>query len=174
MLERRKRLGRVTTNAKSLDELLGGGVETQAITEFSGEFGTGKTQIAHQIALDVQLPVAQGGLSGEVVYIDTESTFRPERIVDMAKGAGVDLAAALEHIHVARACQFEPPDAPRPAGPGARAGEADPPPRSSTRSPRTSAPSTWAAPSSPPASSISTDTSTSSSASPTCTTQRSS
>ena len=103
LLERRKKLGRVTANSKALDELLGGGVETQAITEFSGEFGTGKTQLAHQIAVDVQLPAAQGGLSGEVVYIDTESTFRPERIVDMAKGVGVDPETALGRIHVARA-----------------------------------------------------------------------
>jgi len=103
LLERRKKLGRVTTNSKALDELLGGGVETQAITEFSGEFGTGKTQIAHQIAVDVQLPPAQGGLNGEVVYVDTESTFRPERIVDMAKGVGIDPTEALERIHVARA-----------------------------------------------------------------------
>ena len=103
VLERRKHLGRITTNAKSLDELLGGGVETQAITEFSGEFGTGKTQLGHQIAVDVQLPVAQGGLGGEVVYIDTESTFRPERIVDMARGLGTEPEAALERIHVARA-----------------------------------------------------------------------
>ncbi len=103
LLERRKKLGRVTTNAKALDELLGGGVETQAITEFSGEFGTGKTQLGHQIAVDVQLPPSQGGLSGEVVYIDTESTFRPERIVDMAKGVGIDPEVALGRIHVARA-----------------------------------------------------------------------
>lgn len=103
VLERRKRLGRISTNAKSLDELLGGGVETQAITEFAGEFGTGKTQIAHQLAVDVQLPVDQGGLNGEVVYIDTESTFRPERIVSMAKAVGMDAEAALSRIHVARA-----------------------------------------------------------------------
>ncbi len=103
VLERRRHLGRVTTNSKALDELLGGGVETQAITEFSGEFGTGKTQLAHQIAVDIQLPAGQGGLDGEVVYIDTESTFRPERIVDMAKGVGIDPAATLERIHVARA-----------------------------------------------------------------------
>jgi DNA repair protein RadA len=103
LLERRKRLGRITTNSKALDELLGGGVETQAITEFSGEFGTGKTQIAHQVAVDVQTLAAQGGLSGEVVYIDTESTFRPERIVDMAKGIGIDPEEALRRIHVARA-----------------------------------------------------------------------
>ncbi len=103
LLERRKKLGRVTAGAKSLDELLGGGVETQAITEFSGEFGSGKTQLGHQIAVNVQLPVDQGGLAGEVVYIDTESTFRPERIVDMAKGSGLDPQDALRRIHVARA-----------------------------------------------------------------------
>jgi DNA repair protein RadA len=103
LLERRKKLGRVTTGAKSIDELLGGGVETQAITEFSGEFGSGKTQLAHQIAVNVQLPVEQGGLGAEVIYIDTESTFRPERIVDMAKGSGVDPEEALRRIHVARA-----------------------------------------------------------------------
>ena len=103
LLERRLKLGRVTTNSKALDELLGGGVETQAITEFSGEFGTGKTQLGHQIAVDIQLPPSQGGLSGEVVYIDTESTFRPERIVDMAKAVGIDPETALGRIHVARA-----------------------------------------------------------------------
>jgi DNA repair protein RadA len=103
VLERRKKLGRITTNAKALDELLGGGVETGAITEFAGEFGSGKTQLAHQIAVDVQSPVDQGGLSGEVVYIDTESTFRPERIVDMAKSAKLDPQEVLSRIHVARA-----------------------------------------------------------------------
>ena len=103
LLERRKRLGRISTSAKSLDELLGGGVETQAITELAGEFGTGKTQIAHQLAVNVQLPAEQGGLSGEVVYIDTESTFRPERIIDMARAVHLDPEAALGHIHVARA-----------------------------------------------------------------------
>jgi len=103
LLERRKKLGRITTFAKSLDELLGGGVETQAITEFAGEFGTGKTQIAHQVAVDVQMPPDQGGLNAEVVYIDTESTFRPERIVDMAKGVGLDPEETLKRIHVARA-----------------------------------------------------------------------
>ena len=103
LLDRRKKLGRISTNAKSLDELLGGGIETQAITELAGEFGTGKTQIAHQVAVNVQLPPDQGGLEGEAVYIDTESTFRPERIVDMAKAVGLDPQAALAHIHIARA-----------------------------------------------------------------------
>ncbi|MCI4357536.1 MAG: DNA repair and recombination protein RadA [Thermoplasmata archaeon] len=103
LLERRKRLGRISTSSSALDELLGGGIETQAITEFAGEFGTGKTQIAHQVAVNVQMPAEQGGLVGETVYIDTESTFRPERIVDMAKAAGLDPTEALSRIHIARA-----------------------------------------------------------------------
>ncbi|HEV2450036.1 MAG TPA: DNA repair and recombination protein RadA [Thermoplasmata archaeon] len=103
LLERRKQLGRISTNSKALDELLGGGIETQAITEFAGEFGSGKTQIGHQAAVNVQLPVPDGGLDGEVVYIDTESTFRPERIVDMAKAAGLEPEKALGRIHIARA-----------------------------------------------------------------------
>ena len=103
LLERRKKLGRITTSSKALDELLGGGIETQAITEFAGEFGTGKTQIAHQVAVNVQFPPDQGGLSGETVYLDTESTFRPERIVDMSKAVGLDPAQSLSQIHVARA-----------------------------------------------------------------------
>jgi DNA repair protein RadA len=103
LLERRKKLGRITVCAHALDELIGGGVETQAITEFAGEFGTGKTQIAHEAAVTVQLPVEKGGLASEAVYIDTESTFRPERIVDMAKALGLDPTEALGHIHVARA-----------------------------------------------------------------------
>lgn len=103
LLERRKRLGRISSNSKALDELLGGGVETQAISEFAGEFGTGKTQIAHQVAVNVQMSPGEGGLNGETVYIDTESTFRPERIVDMAKAQGLDPDAALGKIHIARA-----------------------------------------------------------------------
>ncbi|HEV2231353.1 MAG TPA: DNA repair and recombination protein RadA [Thermoplasmata archaeon] len=103
LLERRQKLGRITTSSKALDELLGGGVETRAITEFAGEFGTGKTQLAPQVAVNVQQPVDQGGLAGAVVYIDTESTFRPERIVDMAKAAGLDPVEALGKVHVARA-----------------------------------------------------------------------
>jgi DNA repair protein RadA len=103
LLERRKQLGRISTNSKSLDELLGGGIETQAITEFAGEFGSGKTQIGHQAAVNVQLPASDGGLEGEVVYIDTESTFRPERIVDMAKALGIEPEKALSRIHIARA-----------------------------------------------------------------------
>ena len=109
VLERRKMVGKLTTGCSALDELLGNGIETQSITEFYGEFGSGKTQITHQLSVNVQLPVEQGGLNGSVIMIDTENTFRPERIAQMTEGASArtnqeyDSEEILQHIHVARA-----------------------------------------------------------------------
>jgi len=67
-----------------------------------GEFRTGKTQIAHQLSVNVQLPKSKGGLSGGVIYIDTEGTFRPERIVQMTTAIGEDPEKLLKNIQVAR------------------------------------------------------------------------
>lgn len=102
ILERRHKIGKLTTGSKSLDELIGGGLETQALTEFYGEFGSGKTQIAHQLAVNVQLPLEKGGLDGSAIIIDTENTFRPDRIKDMSEGAELDYNDVLKNIHVAR------------------------------------------------------------------------
>jgi len=103
ILERRQGIGKLTTGSKSFDNLLGGGLETQAMTEFYGEFGSGKTQIAHQLAVNVQLPPEKGGLNGSAIMIDTENTFRPERIKEMAEGVELDYDDVLKNIHVARA-----------------------------------------------------------------------
>ncbi len=103
ILERRENIGKLTTCSKSLDGLLGGGLETCAMTEFYGEFGSGKTQIAHQLVVNVQLPPEEGGLNGSAIMIDTENTFRPERIKDMAEGLGLDYREVLKNVHVARA-----------------------------------------------------------------------
>jgi len=103
VLERRKNIGKITTGSKALDSLLGGGIETQAITELFGEFGSGKTQICHQLAVNVQLPKEKGGLEGSVIVIDTENTFRPERIVQMAEAKGLDPKEVLKNIYVAHA-----------------------------------------------------------------------
>jgi DNA repair protein RadA len=101
--ERRKTVNKIHTGSKAFDELLGGGIETQAITEFYGEFGSCKTQFGHQLAVNVQRSEKEGGLDGDVVFIDTENTFRPERITQMAEAYGMDPEAALKRIHVARA-----------------------------------------------------------------------
>ncbi len=98
LLEKRQNVLRLTTGSKKLDELLGGGLETQTITEFYGEYGSGKSQIAHQACVNVQLPPEKGGLGGGALYIDTENTFRPERIVQMAKFRGLDPQKAVKNI----------------------------------------------------------------------------
>ena len=104
VMERRKHIGRILTGSSAFDKMIGGGVETQAITEVYGEFGSGKSQLAHQLCVNVQLPPEKGGLGAKAIYIDTENTFRPERIEQIAKAAGLDPKEALDNIYVARAC----------------------------------------------------------------------
>jgi len=103
VLKKREQIGRITTGSSALDALLGGGVETQAITEMHGAYGSGKSQLAHQLAVNVQLPKEKGGLGGKVIFIDTEQTFRPERIKQMAEALDMDPQKTLENIFVARA-----------------------------------------------------------------------
>ena len=103
ILERRKDVTKLSTGSKNLDNLLGGGLETQSITEFFGEFGSGKTQIMHQLAVNCTRPLEEGGFNSDVLIIDTENTFRPERIIQMSKFRGADPDEVLKRIHVARA-----------------------------------------------------------------------
>jgi DNA repair protein RadA len=101
--EARKTVGRISTGSKDLDELLGGGVEAKAITEAYGKFASGKTQLGFQLSVNVQLPVGKGGMAGKVLFVDTEGTFRPERIESIAKAAGLNTEEALSNILVVRA-----------------------------------------------------------------------
>jgi len=102
-MKKRENVGKITTGSKDFDSLIGGGVETQAITELYGKFGSGKTQVAHQLAVNVQTPKEDGGLDGTAIFIDTENTFRPERIKQMADAKKLDAEEILKGIHVARA-----------------------------------------------------------------------
>ena len=101
--EKRKNIARITTGNKELDDVLGGGIETGSLTEFFGEFRTGKTQIAHQLCVNVQLNKERGGLEGTALYIDTEGTFRPERIIQMSEGLDLDYKKILKNICYGRA-----------------------------------------------------------------------
>lgn len=103
ILKQREHIQKLATGSKKLDSLLGGGLETMTITEFFGEFGTGKSQISHQLAVNVQLPVERGGLNGTAVYVDSENSFRPERVVSMAKYLGLDPVKTVENIVIAEA-----------------------------------------------------------------------
>jgi len=103
LIVKRQNILKLTTGSRKLDALLGGGIETQSITEFYGEYGSGKSQIAHQLCVNVQLPVEEGGLDGGALYIDTENTFRVERISQMARHMGLDPEEILKHIILAEA-----------------------------------------------------------------------
>lgn len=107
LAEKRKLVGRLTTGSKELDNLIGGGIETQSITEVYGKMAAGKSQWCFQTAVTVQLPKEQGGLEGACLYIDSENSFRPERVIQVAKKFGLDPDAVLKNIYVARAYNAE-------------------------------------------------------------------
>jgi DNA repair protein RAD51 len=102
-LQERKKLTRITSGSKELDTLLGGGFESNSITELFGEFRTGKTQICHTLCVTCQLPKSDGGGEGKAIYIDTEGTFRPEKLASIAERFGLDPKETIENVYYARA-----------------------------------------------------------------------
>jgi len=107
MLEMRKNMVTLATGSASLDGLLRGGIETGQITEIFGEFRCGKTQLCHTLCVTCQLPIEQGGAESKALYIDTEGTFRPERLVSIAERYGLNSEDVLENITYARAYNAE-------------------------------------------------------------------
>ena len=107
LVKMRESVLRLTTGSKMLDKLLGRGIESQSITEFYGEYGSGKSQMCHQLCVNVQLPREQGGLEGSALYIDTENTFRTERIFQMSNSLGLDPQEVIKNIIFAEAFTSE-------------------------------------------------------------------
>ena len=103
LMKIRQTVMRLTTGSKAIDEVLAGGLETQTITEFYGEYGSGKSQLCHQMCVNVQLPTERGGLNGGALYVDTENTFRTERIVQMAQHLGLNPEEVIRKIIFAEA-----------------------------------------------------------------------
>uniref|UniRef100_A0A2M4ARP4 DNA repair protein RAD51 homolog n=1 Tax=Anopheles triannulatus TaxID=58253 RepID=A0A2M4ARP4_9DIPT len=101
--QKRSEIIQLTTGSKELDKLLGVGIETGSITEMFGEFRTGKTQLCHTLAVTCQLPVSQNGGEGKCLYIDTEGTFRPERLLATAERYKLVGADVLDNVAYARA-----------------------------------------------------------------------
>ncbi|XP_059157133.1 meiotic recombination protein DMC1/LIM15 homolog isoform X2 [Physella acuta] len=104
---KRKQVFKVSTGSQELDKLLGGGIESMAITEAFGEFRTGKTQLSHTLCVTTQIPGANGYSGGKVVFIDTENTFRPDRLRSIADRFNVDQSAVLDNVLYARAYTSE-------------------------------------------------------------------
>jgi len=99
----RNEIVHISTGSKALDKLLDGGIETGSITELFGEFRTGKTQICHTLCVTCQLPLSLGGGEGKAMYIDTEGTFRPERLIAIAERFGLQGQDVLDNVAYARA-----------------------------------------------------------------------
>jgi len=102
-LEKREKMLRITTGSKAIDTLLGGGIESQSITEIYGRYGSGKTQWCFQLCVTTQLPLEKGGVNGKIIYIDSENSFRPERVVSIAKRYKLDPDVVLKNVLVGRA-----------------------------------------------------------------------
>ncbi|KAJ5979936.1 Meiotic recombination protein dmc1 [Penicillium waksmanii] len=107
LFHQRKKVVRISTGSKQFDSILGGGFQSMSISEVFGEFRCGKTQLSHTMSVIAQLPRSLGGANGKVAYIDTEGTFRPERIVQIAERFGVEPETAQENIAYARALNSE-------------------------------------------------------------------
>lgn len=103
LMKIRQNVMRLTTGSKAIDEVLAGGLETQTITEFYGEYGSGKSQLCHQMCVNVQLPTERGGLNAAALYIDTENTFRTERIIQMAQHMNLNPEDVIKKIIFAEA-----------------------------------------------------------------------
>ncbi|XP_075038952.1 meiotic recombination protein DMC1/LIM15 homolog isoform X7 [Mixophyes fleayi] len=104
---KRKKVFHISTGSQELDKLLGGGIESMAITETFGEFRTGKTQLSHTLCVTAQLSGNNGYPGGKVIFMDTENTFRPDRLRDVADRFGVDHDAMLDNVLYARAYTSE-------------------------------------------------------------------
>eukprot|EP00913_Durusdinium_trenchii_P033962 g31790.t1 len=105
MLQLRRNMVQITTGSAKLDHLLKGG-----ITEVFGEFRCGKTQLCHTLCVACQLPISKGGGESKALYIDTEGTFRPERLADIARRYGLNEEDVLENVTYARAYNAEHQD----------------------------------------------------------------
>jgi len=101
--DKRSSRTRLTTGVKLLDQILGGGIESETTTEIAGINGSGKTQLCHMLAIYAQLPIEEGGLGGEVAWIDTEDTFRPIRILEICENRDLDGEDFLKRIHCGQA-----------------------------------------------------------------------
>uniref|UniRef100_A0A8C8RDR8 DNA meiotic recombinase 1 n=1 Tax=Pelusios castaneus TaxID=367368 RepID=A0A8C8RDR8_9SAUR len=91
--EKRKMVFHITTGSQEFDKLLGGGIESMAITEAFG--------------VTAQLPGADRYTGGKIIFIDTENTFRPDRLRDIADRFNVDHDAVLDNVLYARAYTSE-------------------------------------------------------------------
>ncbi len=91
IMENERNTDYFTFGADSLDKLFSvpelgiSGIKAGDTYEFFGAFRSGKSQLCHQLCVTIQLPKEMGGLGKKAIYIDSEGTFSPSRIIQMAR-----------------------------------------------------------------------------------------
>src|ERR687898_118911 len=98
MLEKREKLIRFATGSQSFDIFLGGGIETQALTEIAGEFGSGKSQLCYTLCVTANMSNRDNG----TIFVDTENAFRAERIHQIAESRGLDAEEIMKKINICK------------------------------------------------------------------------
>ena len=98
MLELRKKLVKFTTGSQAFDLFLEGGIETQALTEIAGEFGSGKSQLCYTLCVTANRAFPDNG----IIFVDTENAFRAERVHQIAESRGLDAEEIMKRIFVCR------------------------------------------------------------------------
>ncbi len=99
-IDRLNSIERISTGSKNVDDILCGGIETSAVTEFYGASSSGKTQLCHTISVIVSQDKSKGGLCGKSIYVDTEGTFRPQRLESIARARGFDPSMTLHNVMI--------------------------------------------------------------------------
>lgn len=100
LIDKEKNMQKLTTGSKTYDELIGGGYNTGIVTEIHSINGHGKTQTCLTAAVMATRPVEEGGLDTNVIYMDTENTFKANRIAEIAEARGYDVKEVLSKIFV--------------------------------------------------------------------------
>ena len=89
---------RLKTGIEKMDDALFGGIEVGSLVEIYGPARGGKTQVSAHLAARAQLPRDQGGLEGRVLWLDTESSFKPYTIRANALRWGLDPDISLGNV----------------------------------------------------------------------------
>lgn len=103
LYEKEKDINRLSTGSEALDNLLGGGLVPGNITEMSAPNGIGKTQLGYTLSVMATRPIEEGGLDTDVIFIDTENTYKPGRMYMIAEARGYDPVETLGRVHVIQA-----------------------------------------------------------------------
>ncbi len=97
----------LSTGSKNFDKILGGGFYSGKNYLIFGANKTGKTQLSHQICIQAYKQFSTSKIKENkissllIYYLDTENTFRPERLKELTATNNIEYDGVLKTILVA-------------------------------------------------------------------------